>query len=400
MIKRKKNRAIVKIPKEFLILSWVSLSGFIIIILVASGLGDKFQQFVSLADSFLHGKLFLLGNTTSYYDAAFYQGHYYWPLGPFPALILLPFVFISSALPWQSYLHPLLILATFVTVFLLGLNITKNRISSFWASFGYIFSTAYIGLATNSTSWTFAQVVENLLIFLAILGIFRKWHPFVIGLFLAAAIATRIDMIFTLIFFLIIFWLKEGKIAEKIKNIFYFLVPVFISLISLVFYNFVRFGSFFEQGYSFQKLVYPEFIANRAAGVWSLVHFPANLFYLFLSGPEPILKHGTQILVFPYLQPNLWGMSIFITSPMLLAIFAANYKNRSVLASALTAFAIFLFVMGYYGIGFMQFGYRYALDFYPFLLIIFLFAVQKKFPNWVKMLIFITFFTNLYLLFL
>jgi len=103
-------------------------------------------------------------------------------------------------------------------------------------------------------------------------------------------------------------------IVKRIKNAIYFLIPVFFSLISLGVYNYLRFGSFFEQGYSLQKLVVPELIANRAAGLWGLVHFPANLFYFFLKSPDPVVIHGSQVLVFPYLNANPWEW-VFLLPP-------------------------------------------------------------------------------------
>ncbi len=355
------------------------------------------MQFSSLANSFLHGKLYFLQNAQLYKDTAFFNGHYYWPLGPFPAFIVMLFVVVVGNQFTEGNLCPIVVGVIFILTFLLGLNITRNKMSSFWASTGYVFSTAFIGVALSPYSWQFAQLVQNLLIFLAILGVFRKWHPAVIGCFVACAIATRLDMVLASIFFLSIILWDNTLIIKKIKNAIYFLIPVVFSLLSLGVYNFLRFGRFFEQGYSFQKLGIPELYANRSAGLWSLVHFPANLFYLFLRGPDPILAHGSQLLVFPYLHYNPWGMSIFITSPMFLAIFKANPKNKFVIFSAITAFLIFIAVMGYYGIGYFQYGYRYALDFYPFLFVILLFAVRKSFSFWLKALIFITFFTNFYL---
>jgi len=397
-IRRKRNTNSKKNNHEISILTYLTILGFAFIFAVDRlFFSREFMQFSSLADSFLHGKLFFLQNAHTYYDTAFFNGHYYWPLGPFPALILMPFVSLFGNGFKDGYLSLPVIGIIFALTFLLGLNITKNKISALWVSIGYIFSTAFIGVALNPFSWQFAQLIQNLLIFFAILGAFKKWHPTVIGFFVACAIATRFDMIFASIFFLAVILWENDLIVKRIKNAIYFLIPVFFSLISLGVYNYLRFGSFFEQGYSLQKLVVPELIANRAAGLWGLIHFPANLFYFFLKSPDPVVIHGSQVLVFPYLNANPWGMSVLITSPMFLAIFKANPRNKFVIFSVITALFIFILVMGYYGIGYMQYGYRYALDFYPFLFVILLFAVKKSFPFWLKVLILITFFTNAYL---
>ena len=383
---------------EIMILFWLFFSGFGNILIVNNlFLPREFMQFSSLASSFLHGKLYLLQSGSTNYDWAFFNGHYFWPLGPFPAFILMPFVLFLGSSFKEGYLQIIATLIILISVFSLSKKILKNKTNAFWVSMGYVFSTAFIGVALVPFSWQFAQLVQSLLIFLAILGVFKKWSYFKIGIFLAASIATRFDMILASFFFLAVILSDSIQIREKIKNIVYFLIPVVFSVISLGYYNFLRFGNFFEQGYSFQKLSVPELIVNRSHGLWSFVHFPANLYYLFLKGPEAILAQGSQMLVFPYLHSSPWGMSVFITSPIFLIIFKAGWRNRYVLFSGITAFIIFIAVMGYYGIGYDQFGYRYALDFYPFLFVILLFAVKDKFPSWIKALIFITFFTNLYL---
>lgn len=46
------------------------------------------QQFSYLAESFLQGKTYFLASPAFGYDTVFFQGKYYWPLGPFPAVLL------------------------------------------------------------------------------------------------------------------------------------------------------------------------------------------------------------------------------------------------------------------------------------------------------------------------
>jgi hypothetical protein len=63
-------------------------------------------------------------------------------------------------------------------------------------------------------------------------------------------------------------------------------------------------------------------------------------------------------------------MSILFTSPILLAIVKAPWRDPSVRFAAATSTLMLAIVLGYYGIGVRQYGYRYALDFYPFLFLI------------------------------
>jgi len=94
----------------------------------------------------------------------------------------------------------------------------------------------------------------------------------------------------------------------------------------------------------------------------------------------PIFRDNiTHVLRFPYITVNLWGMSLFITSPYFLYLFLLQYKDKISKALLITTFIIAIPIILYYGIGFEQFGYRYSLDFLPILF--FLLIKNYKFSN-------------------
>ncbi|OGD95046.1 hypothetical protein A3F02_01220 [Candidatus Curtissbacteria bacterium RIFCSPHIGHO2_12_FULL_38_9b] len=70
-------------------------------------------------------------------------------------------------------------------------------------------------------------------------------------------------------------------------------------------------------------------------------------------------------------------MSIFILSPILLLIVRTDSKRKIVKISFITILATLIPILLYYGIGWRQIGYRYALDFAPFLLIPLVIALKK-----------------------
>jgi hypothetical protein len=84
-----------------------------------------------------------------------------------------------------------------------------------------------------------------------------------------------------------------------------------------------------------------------------------NLYYLF--GKVPALT-GT----FPFFQPDGLGMSIFITSPGLLYAVRAPWRTSRVWWLAGAALIVLIPTLLYYGGGWLQYGYRYALDSIPF----------------------------------
>ena len=84
-----------------------------------------------------------------------------------------------------------------------------------------------------------------------------------------------------------------------------------------------------------------------------------NIDYLLLHLPTPITA-------FPWFQPDGLGMSILFTSPGLLLAVRAPWSDRRSLWLLLAAVLVLVPTLLYYGGGWLQFGYRYALDSIPF----------------------------------
>jgi peptidoglycan/LPS O-acetylase OafA/YrhL len=91
---------------------------------------------------------------------------------------------------------------------------------------------------------------------------------------------------------------------------------------------------------------------------------------------------------FPWLKPSVQGHSILLTTPALLIAVGAGLRERlnQVLWGAviLTAIPVFLY---YGGGGAATYGYRYAMDFVPFLLALVAIAMRERFGNLERILI-------------
>jgi hypothetical protein len=355
------------------------------------------QEFVSLAKSFLEGHLYLTASSSLWYDTAYYHGHYYWPLGPLPAIILLPFVAFFGLAVRQEYF---LVFCNLINLFLLyniGQRITQNQASSLWLSFAYVFSTEYLNIACVPWSSYFAQAVATTFLLLALYEFLHGTRWWLIGVYTALGVATRVNIIIASVFFYFSILFEHGNRSQKIKSLLRFSLPVAVSILLLMAYNFFRFENILESGYGLQSL-YGGLAVNREYGLWSLVHFPGNLYYFFLRGPVGVFIPGTKVLTYPYLRYDGWGMSILFTSPIFFWLVKAPWKNTVVQLSALTSILMFSVFLGYYGIGFKQYGYRYALDFYPFLFLILAYAVRQKFTLSMKLVALTSFVLNWYLM--
>jgi hypothetical protein len=355
------------------------------------------QHFVYLARSFLDGQLFFTHQPGYWGDTSLFNGHYYWPLGPLPAIIMMPFVAVLGLAMQQGYLLLVFNLFNLFLLYKIAHIITKRADISLWLSVAYVFSTAYLYVALKAWSWYFAQVIATSFVLLAIHEYFYKKRWWLIGIYLGLGMTTRVNIVLASLFFGLSILLDNEHIKNKLYKIFQLTLPVILFGFALLLYNYLRFHHIFEFGYRYQ-LLYHEPAINREYGLWSFIHFPANLYYFLFKGPEGVFLSGTKILVYPFLKPDIWGMSILFTSPILLWGFRASWKKREVWLSILTSALMLFVLLGYYGIGVRQYGYRYALDFYPFLFIMLAYAQQERLSWLFRIIVILSFLFNWYLI--
>ena len=352
------------------------------------------QHFVLLAKSLLRGEA-SLGKGIVTTDGSYFNGFTFWPQGILPAILLTPFVSLSTSLH-QGHLQFILNIVNLVLLYKIAMRLTKRRFTALWLAFAYVFSTVYLVVGLIPWSWWYAQIVATTaLLFLVYEYLYqRRW--FLMGVYLTAAMATRIDLVLATFFPL--FLLFASKEKNKLAQFFLFVSPILFGLAGIALYNEVRFGSIYEFGYTYHIPA----IASAAKmlvdhGTWSLFYIPTNFYYLFLKGFDVVTLPGTTFLTFPFLSVNPWGMSIFLTSPILFWCLKRQKMNKIAKVSAVTALLLIIFLLGFFGSGVRQYGYRYALDFQPFLFVLLCFAFQKRMGLLPKIVIIASFLFNLLL---
>ncbi len=80
---------------------------------------------------------------------------------------------------------------------------------------------------------------------------------------------------------------------------------------------------------------------------------------------------------FPYLKADGSGFSILFTSAIFVWILFSNWKQLPVRSAAVTCAVMMFVIAGSFTTGGWQYGYRYAIDFYPMLFIILLHSFKK-----------------------
>lgn len=329
------------------------------------------RKHVYLANAFLKGS-FSPVEPPTLSDFSYFDGKYYWPLGPFPAVILLPFTIIFKTHFSEEFIKFPLTIANFYMVYKMATSLKLQKEKAVYLALSFILGSVYTPVAAIPFSSYFAHIVATTLLLFSLLEFLNRRRWFLIGLTLACASLTRPTIITAVLFFL--YFLRQKP--NYFTNFFKFLVPLALATIFSLYYNYSRFGSIFDNGYKYQ-IIPQESAARRDSGIFSPKYIPANLYYFLIKSPDPVLDDKLQTLKAPFIKYNHYGMSIFLLSPILFFIFKTNLRETLVKASLLSSLVIFVPISLYYGIGWKQIGYRYSLDFFPFLLIALIFALKK-----------------------
>lgn len=345
------------------------------------------NHLILLSEQFIKHNLYLSPLGLPNEDIVDYFGKQYLYFGPLPSILLIPFVLVFGRNFSQIILGITSLIVSFLAIYIISRKFKFRFEEALWLAIFFVFSTVLFSVGILNFSSYQVQALGVLFVLLSLAEYFGKKRYFIIGVLLAFAGMTRITLYLSVIFFLIEIFRK----GLRLKNLLYLLLPISASLILLGVYNYKRFHSFFESGYQYQTTVniYPMSVHVKR-GYFSIVHVPANLYSFLIKAPNPVLEGGGGfILKFPYLKADPWGMAIWFTSPLFIYLLTKPKKNEYTVSSLITASALLSPSLFYFGIGFVQFGYRYSLDFLPFLFILLLPSLKPNLSLGVKTLIII-----------
>ena len=348
---------------------------------------NPFNYYIHLSDAFLHGRLYLTDPPVHFEELIKWNGRYYFIYPPMPALILTPFVAIWGFASSQVLASVMLGSANVAIVYLIIKRLTSNTHLQIWMTILFGFGTIHWFTASIGSVWYLAQITSMFFLLLAIYSTFSGRSALLVGLLLGASYWSRLPTILTLPFFMMMlseYEHKSGSILKriKIKPILLLVAGVGVFVLLNFAYNYLRFGSPFDVAYKLHSIspikekVSPWF--NK--GLFSLTYIRYHI-YAFLLQP-PVFTRS-----WPYVIPALTGLSVLITTPAFIFALFAGIRNKLSLAcwSAIVATAFIIFIKS--GTGWTQFGYRYALDFYPFLLLLTLKGIGRELKWYHKALI-------------
>lgn len=354
------------------------------------------RHFVHLAGGFLDGKLDFGYEPFSTVDMTVIDGVYYVAFPPMPALVTLPFVAIwGTDLDERILSHAIAGLNVALAWLLLGRLWFSNSAASRIALAGFLgFGTVHWYNAVSGAVWYFAHIVAMFFLLLHITETLGKSRPVLTGLSLGAAGLARTSIFFGFPMYILVQYQRSKTLAQSRKawvvNSLIFLMVLGLSGGFLLFYNYLRFDSPWDFGYRGMSVAG---VLQEPLNKYGLFHphfLAKNAFYCFLAWPR--IPAASPF----YPQPDHWGTGLLIISPAIGYALAGIRRNAIVLGALLAALLVAIPNLLYYNTGWMQFGYRFALDFIPFLLVPMAVGMRGKISKLAILLILLSIVANYY----
>jgi hypothetical protein len=223
-------------------------------------------------------------------------------------------------------------------------------------------------------------------------------RQFLVGLLFGLACTARLTILFAAPFFLLVggggTWLRRGFSAG---------LGAAIPVAALLLYNFASTGHIFHPGYQFLYEQEAGFYTTLGYNLsWALEdprYIPQNLGIMLFSTPaiepsiypaglgggralctDPAMIRGLFERDCPLALPLDTGMSVILTSPAFLFALPAlrRYgRSRAVTGAALAVVIIAVVNLMHFSQGWVQFGYRFSLDFVPWALVLVALGMER-----------------------
>lgn len=380
----------------------VLLTALIALLVIRAGFGAPGTNHMAfLAQAFNRGSFDVGQLPEGYADTIQVGDHVYLPMGPAPAMLLMPLVGVLGVSFDEFWLSAGL---TLINVWLLNLIFKRIGIRAEsvrrWLLALCFLGTIYLAAMVLGRSWFLAHICTTLFLLLAIELTLRGGSPLAVGLLMGLSFLTRTTTIFGLPFFIWLMWHQARRTnnprAALAQRVMFLGLGLAIPFAFFLYYNYSRFGNPLDTGYAHALPGIPVLREAMTYGLLSPVHIPKNLYMLLLSTPAPYPDINAPVLQFPYILPSRWGMGIFFATPAFIYAFLANHDSQVVQGAWIGILGILPFLLMYYGVGYDQFGYRYAMDFYPFLFLLTGLGLATRLDRFAKGLIIVCIAINIW----
>ena len=354
------------------------------------------NHYVRMADAWLHGRLDLGARAPGTNDWACFDTQdrgpcpsgrqsfsppestrYRWYVSfpPLPAMILLPLVAVFGlgtldAFFWAVFagLGPMFLFV--VLRFLRESGCSQRSVrDDLIITALFAVGSVYYFVAVQGTVWFAAHVVATVFICLYLLTSFGARRPVSAGLTLGLAFLSRPSTLLLGVFFVFqAITAANGRErasqkarAELIGNLVKFALPLTLLLGVAMWHNSARFDDPFEFGHRFLQVRWRSRIETW--GLFGTHYLPRNLTVFFLSLPW-VLESS------PFVRITRHGLAFWITMPNVLWSLFPKKLDATVTALWAAVLPTAICTLLYQNTGWVQFGYRFSLDYLPLLFVL------------------------------
>ncbi|MBE3143910.1 MAG: hypothetical protein IMZ61_08300 [Planctomycetes bacterium] len=253
-----------------------------------------------------------------------------------------------------------------------------------WLVALFAFGTPHFYMGIIGMEWHISKILAVTFLALSVFCGLKAWSPWLVGLCLGVAMASRLNLfvVWPFLFAIAVQIVQDGKSNNRklewkwmVKWIAESAIPVIVVVIGLLLYNYLRFGNPLDFGYV-NINGSTSIVENvRKYGVFNIHFIPRNLSVMFLTLPS-IRPYS------PFLFPSLDGMSILVTTPALVYLIHKYEKKWWIIGAWVTVVLSIALLSMYHNTGAAQFGYGYVLDFIIPLIMLLAVALGRK-SSWI-----------------
>ncbi len=300
--------------------------------------------------------------------------HFYVSFPPGPAVLMLPLAAI-----WGYGVNDVVFTVVFAALNLALMFVLLRTLSAracserslrdnLWLTALFGLGTVHLWCAVLGQVWFTALIVGVTFTLLYMWAAIDARRPFLAGLFLACAFATRTPLLFSAVFFLGFVLFPEGRWRtehwrEAARTLALFCAPCLAVGLLLLWSNQVRFGAWWEFGHTY--LAQGQLPRIQKYGLFHYHFLSKNLSAALTLLPRLQTEY-------PYVMISRHGMSLLVTTPAWIYLARARkprddrerFWRRTLW---LTVIVVAIPALFYQNTGYVQFGYRFSLDYTPYL---------------------------------
>jgi hypothetical protein len=316
---------------------------------------------------------------------------------PVPAVLMMPSALISGR-AGNDVIPTLLCAALILPLSLLVLRrlaqagLSKRSLrDDLWLVGMFAFGSVLFFSAVQGKVWYTAHVVGIVLSLVYAWASIEAKRPVVAGIALGAAALTRTSMAFMFPLFIYECWRMAAKakaddvpagasgsmnlktarkdlVLAMRRPLLEFAAPIVAFALLGMIYNYVRFGSLTEFGHTYLSLGDHAPVRQQDQieqfGLASYHYLERNLSVALTLLPDFLPRS-------PYVQISGHGLALWMTTPALLLLLWPRERGGLHRVLWLTTLAVALPSLLYMNSGWVQFGYRFSLDYMVFLVMLF-----------------------------